>query len=101
MERRPIGADLHLSATRLARTGDVIAGMKAIAAAPDIEALAASVDDTGGVYLIPIEDLPVRREGHLRVEPTRNSQVKRIRPAAGYEICNVALSGALRASAGA
>jgi glycerol kinase len=28
-------------------------GMKAIAAAPDIEALAASVDDTGGVYLVP------------------------------------------------
>jgi glycerol kinase len=28
-------------------------GMRAIAAAPDIEALAASVDDTGGVYLVP------------------------------------------------
>jgi hypothetical protein len=57
--------------------------------------------DTGGVYLMPIEDLPVRREARLRVEPTRNSQVKRIRPAASYEICNVALSEALRASAGA
>ena len=28
-------------------------GVKAIAAAPDVEALAASVDDTGGVYLVP------------------------------------------------
>jgi glycerol kinase len=28
-------------------------GVKAIAAAPDIEALAASVEDTGGVYLVP------------------------------------------------
>jgi glycerol kinase len=28
-------------------------GVKAIAAAPDIEALAASVDETGGVYLVP------------------------------------------------
>jgi glycerol kinase len=28
-------------------------GLKAITAAPDVEALAASVDDTGGVYLVP------------------------------------------------
>ena len=28
-------------------------GVRAIAAAPDVEALAASVDDTGGVYLVP------------------------------------------------
>ncbi|HTK43758.1 MAG TPA: glycerol kinase GlpK [Patescibacteria group bacterium] len=28
-------------------------GLKAIASAPDVEALAASVDDTGGVYLVP------------------------------------------------
>jgi glycerol kinase len=28
-------------------------GLKAIAAAPEVEALAASVDDTGGVYLVP------------------------------------------------
>ncbi len=28
-------------------------GLRAIAAAPDVEALAASVDDTGGVYLVP------------------------------------------------
>ena len=28
-------------------------GVKAIAAAPDVEALAASVEDTGGVYLVP------------------------------------------------
>src|SRR6185503_21231589 len=28
-------------------------GLKAIAAAPDVESLAASVDDAGGVYLVP------------------------------------------------
>jgi PD-(D/E)XK nuclease superfamily protein len=57
--------------------------------------------DTGGVYLIPIQDVPNRREVALRVEPTRNGQSKRVRRAADYEIYNVALSGALRASAGA
>ena len=35
LERRPIGADLHLSAVRLARTGDAITGLKALAAALD------------------------------------------------------------------
>jgi hypothetical protein len=37
LEKRPIGADLHLSAARLARTGDAIAGMKAIADALDVD----------------------------------------------------------------
>jgi hypothetical protein len=57
--------------------------------------------DTGGVYLIPIEAVPVRREAALRVEPCRNSQRKRIRHAADYEICKVALSAGLRVTAGA
>lgn len=35
IEQRPIGADLHLSATRLARAGDSIASIKALAAALD------------------------------------------------------------------
>jgi PD-(D/E)XK nuclease superfamily protein len=56
---------------------------------------------TGGVFLIPIQDIPTKRTASLRVEATRNSQRKRIRMAADYEICKVALSGALRASAGA
>jgi hypothetical protein len=35
VERRPIGADVHASAARLARTGEAIARLKAIAAALD------------------------------------------------------------------
>jgi hypothetical protein len=57
--------------------------------------------ETGGVYLIPIDDVPTVREAALRVAPSRNRQLKRTRRASDYEICNVALSGALRASAGA
>jgi PD-(D/E)XK nuclease superfamily protein len=57
--------------------------------------------DTGGVYLIPIEDVPVRREAALRIQPARNGQAKRLRWAARYEICKVALSAGLRATAGA
>ena len=37
IERRPIGADLHASAARLARTGDAIAGLKALAEALDAD----------------------------------------------------------------
>ena len=37
LERRPIGADLHLSAARLAQAGDVIAGLKAFAEALSTE----------------------------------------------------------------
>jgi len=43
LERRPIGADIHVSAARLARTGDVIAGMKAIAAALDASSAESSL----------------------------------------------------------
>jgi PD-(D/E)XK nuclease superfamily protein len=66
-----------------------------------IDYFAVHCPETGGVYLIPIQDVPVRSQAALRVEPTRNGQAKRIRPAASYEIGKVALSAALRASAGA
>jgi PD-(D/E)XK nuclease superfamily protein len=45
--------------------------------------------DTGGVYLVPIEDLPVRRQAALRVDPTRNGRRCRIRSASDYEIGRV------------
>ncbi len=48
--------------------------------------------DTAGVYLVPIEDLPVRTLAALRVEPSRNGQRRRIRPAGDYEIGRVAIS---------
>ena len=38
LEQRPIGANLHLSAARLARAGDAIAGLKALAEALDADA---------------------------------------------------------------
>jgi hypothetical protein len=56
--------------------------------------------ETNGVYLLPIEDVPGRSQACLRVDPARNQQNKRIRPAARYEIAKVTTEG-LRASSGA
>ncbi len=47
--------------------------------------------DTGCVYLVPIDEIPVRRQGALRVEPSKNNQRLRIRLAADYEIGSVAV----------
>jgi hypothetical protein len=57
--------------------------------------------DTGGVYLVPIDDLPVRTEAALRVDPTRNGQRSGIRSAHAYEVGTVAapLTTRLRAPA--
>jgi PD-(D/E)XK nuclease superfamily protein len=40
--------------------------------------------ETAGVYLGPIEDLPVTRSAALRVAPAKNAQRRRIRPAEPY-----------------
>jgi hypothetical protein len=45
LERRPVGADIHLSSARLAEAGDAIAGLKALAAAMD--ARSAHAPDAG------------------------------------------------------
>jgi hypothetical protein len=45
--------------------------------------------DTGAVYLIPIGDVPVKREATFRVSPARNGQRKGVRTAAAYEIARV------------
>jgi hypothetical protein len=45
--------------------------------------------ETEGVYLIPIIELPMRRQGNLRFEPAKNNQRKFIRHAAQYEIGRV------------
>jgi hypothetical protein len=45
--------------------------------------------ETGGVYLIPLADLAIRRGGSLRVDPPKNNQRKFIRYAAQYEIGRV------------
>jgi hypothetical protein len=57
--------------------------------------------EMGGVYLVPIEDVPTRRTAALRVLPCRNHQRTKIRWAADYEIAEVAITAGLRASAGA
>jgi hypothetical protein len=50
--------------------------------------------ETEGVYLVPIEDVPVRREGALRVDPARNGQAHRVRLAANYQIARISLATA-------
>jgi hypothetical protein len=54
-----------------------------------IEFFAVYCPETSGVYLVPIEDLPLRAQAALRVEPTRNGQKRNIRLAADYEIAKV------------
>jgi hypothetical protein len=44
---------------------------------------------TGGVYLVPIADLPNKRQGALRVEPARNGQRRFVRQAEQYELASV------------
>ncbi len=46
LEQRPIGADLHLSAARLARAGDAIAGLKALAEALDADTASVETEQT-------------------------------------------------------
>jgi hypothetical protein len=52
----------------------------------EIDYFAVYCKETGGVYLIPIEEMPSRWEAALRVCPARNGQVRGIRQAADYEI---------------
>ena len=44
--------------------------------------------ETGGVYLVPIEDVPTRSFARLRVEPSRNGQHRFVRNAAPYEVAS-------------
>jgi hypothetical protein len=53
-----------------------------------IDAFAVYCRETGGVYLIPIEDLPLDR-AYLRVREPRNAQRKRVRFARDFEIATV------------
>jgi hypothetical protein len=47
--------------------------------------------ETGGVYLVPIADALLTRQGALRVEPPRNNQQRGIRLAADYEIGQISI----------
>lgn len=68
----------------------------------EIDSFGVYCPETGGVYLVPIADAAVRRQGALRVQPTRNGQSMKIRLAATYEIANFGPepSSAPRASSG-
>jgi hypothetical protein len=55
----------------------------------EIDYFAVYCPETSGVYLVPIEDLPLKSQGALRVAAPRNSQRRRIRLASDYEIGSV------------
>ena len=57
----------------------------------EVDFFAVYCPETGGVYLMPIDDLPMRNRGDLRVDPAKNNQRKRIRFANRYEIGRVHL----------
>jgi hypothetical protein len=61
--------------------------------APDylgqIDYFAVYCPETSGIYLIPIEDIPLKWSGCLRVTEARNGQKLRIRYARDYEIGRV------------
>jgi hypothetical protein len=54
-----------------------------------IDDFAVYCPELGSVYLIPIEDVPTKSMGLLRVTPARNGQFKRIRLAAAYEVAKI------------
>jgi hypothetical protein len=56
-----------------------------------IDDFAVYCPELGAVYLIPIEDVPTRTIGVLRVTPARNGQAKGVRPAAAYELMKIDL----------
>ena len=57
----------------------------------EVDAFAVYCPDTNGIYLVPIHDLPVERQGAPRVEAPRNNQRRFIRFASDYEIARVNL----------
>jgi PD-(D/E)XK endonuclease len=59
----------------------------------DVDYFGVYCRETGGVYLVPIAVAQLRREGALRIEPTRNEQRRRVRWAKPFEI------GVVRATA--
>jgi hypothetical protein len=57
----------------------------------EIDYFAIFCPDNGGVYLVPIGELRVKTQGALRVEPSGNSQTRKVRLAADYEVGHVAI----------
>ncbi|TMK33396.1 MAG: hypothetical protein E6G64_04355 [Actinobacteria bacterium] len=67
----------------------------------EIEYFGVYCRETGIVYLVPIEDVPVKTKASIRLDPARNRQRKLIRQAARYEVGQVSVRAELRASSGA
>ena len=63
--------------------------------ADEVDYFAVYCRDNGGVYLVPIGDLPTRYTGSLRVDPTKNSQRRGVRWAAEYEIARLPATAGL------
>ena len=59
----------------------------------EVDYFAVFCPETGGVYLVPIEDVPTRSFARLRVEPSRNGQHRFVRYAAPYEVGRVITAG--------
>jgi hypothetical protein len=62
-----------------------------------IDYFAVYCPETGGVYLIPIDDLSPNVSAALRVTPSRNGQRRGIREAAPYEIAHIRVAPVSRA----
>jgi hypothetical protein len=69
----------------------------------EVDYFAVYCPDTCGVYLIPIEEIPLRWEATLRVDEARNGQQRGIRPASDYLVAKVGVraTAELRGSSGA
>jgi hypothetical protein len=57
-----------------------------------IDYFAVHCPETGWAYLIPIDAVPNKSGGSLRVKPPRNNQRRSVRWAAEYELMRVALA---------
>jgi hypothetical protein len=62
----------------------------------EIDYFAVYCRDTANVYLVPIEDVPLKRLGALRVDPARNGQKRHVRFADRYVIGAVAINARVR-----
>src|SRR4051795_12695464 len=58
----------------------------------EVDYFAVYCRETGGVYLVPMNDLPVKVQGTLRVTSPRNSQKVGIRFAADYLVATIELA---------
>jgi PD-(D/E)XK endonuclease len=61
--------------------------------AHEIDAVAAYCDETGDCYYLPIAEIEGRRTVHLRLQPARNGQHKRLHFAEQYRLGAIAQLG--------